>query len=236
VFLVGPLIALLQQVGWVILLLAAILLAAGIVYRIRAKKERVTALQSFVDLSEESASFVVFDTETSGLRPEDGARIVQIALIAMDENLIEIGRFSTIVNPHGDVGRTDIHGITRFATLTAPDFHEISRLLFAAFNNKVIVAHNADFDERFIRQEFSLVGLPMPSVRVLDTLSLARKNVKGALNYKLMTLVSDLAIDLTGSPPGGAHDALYDAWCCAEVLKSICARYNIAPSSFINRN
>ena len=152
----------------------------------------------------------------------------------MDKDLNEIGRFTTVVNPHGDVGKSDLHGVTKSRTFFAPDFRDISKNLQLIFQNKMLVAHNSDFDEKFIRMEFSRVGIPMPVVQFIDTLALARKHIKGVRNYKLITLVEELGIDLSRSPSGGAHDAMYDTWCCAEVLKSVCNQAGIKPPTFKN--
>lgn len=232
---IGPVLRLIEQAGWIIVLGFAV--AAGFAFYNRATKTRqaVQSLEKFVLDVDSSCAFMAFDTETSGLYPEEGARVVQIAMIAMDKDLKELGRFSTVINPHGSVGKSELHGVTKMRAFFAPDFARVAQGLHAAFNGKVAVAHNAEFDEKFVRMEFERAGVPMPSVRFLDTLGLARKHIRGALNYKLVTLVSDLGIDLQESPAGGAHDALYDAWCCAEVLKEICTRSKIDPVSFIRR-
>lgn len=236
VLVIGPIVAFMQKAGWVFLVVAFLLAAYFVYERITRKRATLAELEKFVDEVASRATFVVFDTETSGLYPEDGAQIVQIAMVAMDDQLNELGRFATVINPHGDVGKSDLHGVTKSKTFFAPDFREVARLLHTAFNGKTLVAHNAEFDEKFIRMEFERAGLPMPGVRVLDTLGLARKHIKGVLNYKLITLVSDLNISLLNSPSGGAHDALYDAWCCGEVLKAICVEANIEPISLIRRS
>lgn len=236
VMILGPIISFLAQVGWLIALAVLIFAGVAVYARIARTREAVQTLSKFVEEVDPRAAFMVFDTETSGLYPEEGARVVQIALIALDKDLNELGRYSTVINPHGSVGKSELHGVTKFRTFFAPDFARVAYSLHTAFNGKVAVAHNAEFDEKFLRMEFERSGMAMPGVRFLDTLALARKHIKGALNYKLMTLVSDLSVDLEKSPLGGAHDALYDAWCCGEILKEICRRGGIDPVSFIRRS
>lgn len=236
VLVLGPILTFIQKAGW-LLLVGVVIAAAYVVYeRITRKRATLVDLEKFVDEVAGTATFIVFDTETSGLYPEEGARIVQIAMVALDEKLVELGRFATVINPHGDVGKSDLHGVTKTKTFFAPDFPEVAKLLHSALSGKARVAHNAEFDEKFIQMEFERAGMPKPGGRVIDTLALARKYVKGALNYKLITLVSDLEIDLRHSPSGGAHDALYDAWCCGEVLKAICIEAKMDPKSLTSRS
>lgn len=232
---IGPVLQILAELGWVLLGFGVV--SAGVAFYFRAKKakEAAGALEGFVRQIDGRAEFIVVDTETSGLYPSEGARVVQIAMIGLDRHLSEIARFSTVINPHGSVGKSDLHGVTRTRAFFAPDFFQVAAKLHEAFNNRVLIAHNAEFDEKFVRMEFERANFTMPSARLVDTLALARKHVKGSLNYKLMTLVADLGVDLRNSPIGGAHDALYDAWCCAEVFKQICSRASIDPESFIRR-
>ena len=219
-------------------LLISVLVIAGTLfgYRVFESRRAVESLGQFSAEVGGSATFIVLDTETSGLSPEEGARVVQIALIAFDVNLKEVGRYSTVVNPHGSVGMSDLHGVTSIRAFFAPDFKAISGHLQAVLDRKVMIAHNASFDEKFLRMEFSKTQFSMPSIRVVDTLALAQKHIRGAFNYKLMTLVSDLGIDLSFGPAGQAHDALYDAWCCAEVFKAICIEAKLDPAAFTRRS
>lgn len=231
----GPLFAFLEKAGGYLVVMAIIGIAVALYFRASRKREKAAELAKFTYGPAREAEFLIFDTETSGLYPEEGAQIVQIALIAMDNKLNEIGRFTTVVNPHGSVGKSDLHGVTKSRAFFAPDFRDISKNLHTAFTDKVVVAHNSDFDEKFIQFEFSRVGMPMPSIQIVDTLALARKHIKGVLNYKLITLVDELGIDISKAPSGSAHDAMYDTWCCAELLKEICERAEIDPSTFRKR-
>jgi len=235
-FLVAPALSALQQSGVALLVSALIVAGAVFGYRIFESKRAVESLTQFAADTGSEAAFIVLDTETSGLKPEEGARVVQVALIALDSELNEVGRFSTVVNPHGSVGMSDLHGVTATRAFLAPDFKSIAPGLHAALNGKVMIAHNASFDEKFIRMEFSKTQVAMPGVRVVDTLALAQKHIRGAFNYKLMTLVSDLGVDLSFGPAGQAHDALYDAWCCGEVFKAICVEAKLDPKDFIRRS
>lgn len=235
VMILGPLLDILEKAGWFLAVLAVVGIAVAIYFKSTSKKEKAAQLEKFAYGPAREAEFIVFDTETSGLYPEEGAQIVQIALLAMDSELNELGRFTTVVNPHGDVGKSDLHGVTKSRAFFAPDFRDISKNLHATLAGKALVAHNSDFDEKFIRMEFSRVGMDLPDAQFIDTLGLARRHIKGVLNYKLITLVDQLGIEVSDAPSGGAHDAMYDALCCAELLKEICLRAEIDPASLKKR-
>lgn len=218
-----------------IFIFAFVVAIAGLVFvlfRERKVQENLNHLNSKVD---SSARVVILDTETTGLYPENGDRVIQISLIFLDENLDFVADFSTLFNPSRDVGRTDIHGITQGMVRIAPRFNSMARKLATVLESKVIVAHNADFDMTFLVAEFMQSQVSVPRFgKVIDTLSLARKHVGGVRNYKLMTLVEHLGIDASKAPIGRAHDARFDAWCCGELLKRILDDAGIRRSTFVN--
>lgn len=223
VLLLGPVLFNVLSQSIMPLFFAAVLLGIGLIVFLilRANKVQRT-LDVFIQNAGEKAKVVVFDTETTGLYPEDGDRVVQIAFILLDENLEYVTDFSTLFNPSRDVGRTDIHGITQGMVKTAPRFNSMAGKFAKVLEGKVLVAHNSDFDMRFLESEFFQSPVAAPQVlKVIDTLALARQHVRGSKNFKLMSLVEHLQIDTSNAPYGRAHDARFDAWCCAEILKRI---------------
>jgi len=121
--------------------------------------------------------FACFDTETTGLSPLSGGKICEIAVcVSQGGKMLE--QFSTLINPqcpiHPDV--VAIHGITNEMVATAPTFPEALPRLKALFEGCVLVAHNADFDIGFLKNEFEQAGEIFPDYPVLDTLKMARKS------------------------------------------------------------
>jgi DNA polymerase-3 subunit epsilon len=223
VLLLGPVLFNVLSQSIVPLFVAVVFLGIGLIafLILRAKKVQAS-LDTLIQNAGEKAKVVVFDTETTGLYPEDGDRVIQIAFILLDENLEYVTDFSTLFNPSRDVGRTDIHGITQGMVRIAPRFGSMAEKFAKVLDGKVLVAHNADFDMRFLESEFFQSPFPTPKVKkVIDTLALARQHVRGPKNYKLMSLVEHFEIDTSNAPFGRAHDARFDAWCCAEILKRI---------------
>ena len=161
----------------------------------------------------EEVKFAVLDTETTGLSPAGGGKICEIA-VSVSQNGQTLQEFSTLLNPgmpmHPDV--IAIHGITNEMVATAPTFAQILPELFALLDGCVLVAHNADFDLSFLKEEMEHCGLHLPQYPVIDTLKLARKNGCFARN-NLGTIATSLGIDAAG-----AHRAMADVRMTQKVL------------------
>ncbi|MBO7237980.1 MAG: 3'-5' exonuclease [Elusimicrobiaceae bacterium] len=159
------------------------------------------------------AKFAVLDTETTGLSPQTGGKICELA-ISISQNGRKIEEFSTLLNPqmpmHPEV--IAIHGITNEMVKDAPIFADIVPQLLDLLDGCVLVAHNADFDLGFLRGEMEHCGLRLPDYPVLDTLKLARKNGCFARN-NLGMIATSLGIDAAG-----AHRALADVRMTEKVL------------------
>jgi len=223
VLVLGPVLFSFVSQAFVPLLVISVIVGVGLLIFLILRDRKVHEnLHSVLESAGDRAKVVVFDTETTGLYPEDGDRVIQVAFVLLDENLEFVTDFSTLLDPRRDVGRTDIHGITREMVRLAPGFDSMAAKFAKLLEGKVLVAHNSDFDIKFLESEFFQSPVFAPKfAKVVDTLALARKHVRGTKNFKLMTLVEHLAIDTAGAPYGRAHDARFDAWCCAEVLKRI---------------
>jgi DNA polymerase-3 subunit epsilon len=150
-------------------------------------------------------SFVFLDTETTGLSPRFGDRVVEIALARFHGEVME-DYFVTLVNPQRGIspGAARIHGITDAEVRTAPCFDAIVPQLREHLDGGVIVAHNAPFDLNFVANEFRLARAKVPTNLVLDTLTLLRRHFRFPSN-SLPKVAGYLGIDTQRS-----HRALTD--------------------------
>ena len=157
--------------------------------------------------------FACLDTETTGLSPERGGKICEIA-VSVSQNGRKLEEFSTLLNPgmpmHPDV--IAIHGITNDMVKDAPKFIDVLPRLLALLDGCVLVAHNAEFDLGFLRAETASCGLRFPDYPVVDTLKLARKNGRFQRN-NLGVIAAALGIDAQG-----AHRAMADVRMTEKVL------------------
>ncbi|MDD7578568.1 MAG: 3'-5' exonuclease [Elusimicrobia bacterium] len=142
--------------------------------------------------------FACLDTETTGLSPETGGKICEIA-VSVSQGGRVVDEFSTLLNPGLPMSPEviAIHGITNEMVKDAPSFADVLPRLLGLLDNCVIVAHNADFDVSFLRAEFAACGMRFPPYPVIDTLKLARKSGKFARN-RLGLIAEELGISCQG--------------------------------------
>lgn len=157
------------------------------------------------DLPLAEIPFVFLDTETTGLNPHYGDRVVEIALARFRGGVME-DYFASLVNPERVIspGASRIHGITNADVCDAPRFFEIAAAVRAELNDAVLVAHNAPFDLGFVANEFYLARQPCPENLVVDTLTLLRRYFSFRSN-SLPRVAEALGIDRER-----AHRALAD--------------------------
>ena len=122
---------------------------------------------------------IVLDTETTGLDPRQGHRIIEVAAIEMDSRKISERRFHRYLNPEReiDAGAAEVHGLTLERLLNEPKFAEIAPALLEFISGAELIIHNAPFDVGFLNRELELAGLPPLSNHcpcVIDTLKLAK--------------------------------------------------------------
>ena len=125
---------------------------------------------------------IVLDTETTGLDPNDGHRIVEIACIELDNQVPTGRRFQRWINPERDMPADAllVHGLTSDFLRRQPVFAEIVDELLDFIGTAPLVIHNAEFDLAFLNAELTRLGrAPIGSAHV-DTLSLAREKFPGA--------------------------------------------------------
>lgn len=160
---------------------------------------------------------IIFDTETTGFRPEDGERIVEIGAIEF-ENRVETGRtFHEYVNPEGrqvDPGAFRVHGISNEFLADKKPFSEIANAFLEFVGDAVLVAHNAPFDINFLNHEYARLQLPpVDPKKVVDTLELAKRRHPMAQN-SLDRLCERYGIN---NKHRTFHGALLDSQLLAEV-------------------
>ncbi len=159
---------------------------------------------------------ILFDTETTGLDPTLGDRVIEIAALELENDLPTGRHFHTLLDPERDVPEeaTRIHGFTRADLIGKPRFADIVDELLAFIGDGPLIAHNAPFDFAFLNAEFARLGLPvlLPE-RMVDTLVLAKSRFPGMPN-SLDALCRRFSIDLSERT---SHNALLDCRLLAEV-------------------
>jgi DNA polymerase III subunit epsilon len=159
---------------------------------------------------------IVFDTETTGLDPRDGHKIVEIGCIELMDG-VQTGRtFHHYLDPERDIPAetTEIHGITNEQVRGKPTFGQIVDDFLAFIGDAPMVAHNAEFDFRFVNAELENIGrTPLSSARMVDTVKIAKRLYPGA-RLSLDALCSRLGIDTSARVK---HGALIDSQILAEV-------------------
>ena len=159
---------------------------------------------------------VLFDTETTGLDPMAGDRVIEVAALELVNDLPTGRHFHALVHPQRDIpdGATRVHGITLDKLDGKPLFGDIADELLAFLGEGKLVAHNAPFDFGFLDAELSRIGRrALDRERMVDTLALAKARYPGMPN-SLDALCRRLGIDLSERT---THNALLDCKLLAEV-------------------
>ena len=159
---------------------------------------------------------IVFDTETTGFDPNSGDRIVEIGCIELVNRMPTGENFHQYVNPEREVpaSAAKIHGLTAEFLAEHPVFADVAQDFLEFVGESALVAHNADFDRRFINWELENAGLePIAAARMIDTLVIARSKSPGAQN-SLDALCRRLDID-------NSHRSLHGALLDCELLSEV---------------
>jgi len=171
---------------------------------------------------EHKADYVVVDVETSGLEPNHGARVIEIAAIRTPGDGTVTKSFHTLINPGSDdVGLTSIHGITKQMISDAPLFGQITNHVRELFSHAIFVAHHALFDERFVASEFAHSGEQLETMPGTCTYWMSRAVSDQVENHKLGTLAKRYELD-----GGLAHSAYSDAMVVVQMLPHLISRMN----------
>lgn len=159
---------------------------------------------------------ILFDTETTGLFPENGDRVIEVAALELINDLPTGRYFHRLIDPEREIpaDATRIHGIRASDLSGMPKFAEIAAELHGFLADARLIAHNAPFDFGFLNAEFTRVGLPALQLdRMIDTLALAKVRFPGMPN-SLDALCRRFAIDLSQR---STHNALLDCRLLADV-------------------
>jgi DNA polymerase-3 subunit epsilon len=159
---------------------------------------------------------VLFDTETTGLDPLTGDRVLEVAAIELFGDLPTGKHYHTLIHPQRDIPEeaARVHGIRIDQLRDAPRFEAIAEDLLVFFGDGPLIAHNAPFDFGFLNAEFARIGLPtLDRGRMVDTLAMAKARFPGMPN-SLDALCRRFNIDLSART---THNALLDCKLLAEV-------------------
>ena len=172
----------------------------------------------------DTAAFIAFDTETTGLDPASG-RIVEIGAVKFDRRGV-IARYNVLINPEmpmpEEAGK--VNGITDEMLKDKPLIADVFPDFFDFIGTGVLVAHNAPFDINYVNAELKRAGKPPLSNKVVDTRIFAKEVFPGLSSYALQ----DLAVQF-GITALEAHRAEDDARVCMELFEKIL-------SSFLKNN
>jgi DNA polymerase-3 subunit epsilon len=148
---------------------------------------------------------IVIDTETTGLDPNDGHRIVEIACVELMHHVPTGRKFHCYLNPGRDMPEDAlaVHGLTAEFLASQPAFEAIADEFATFIADDRLVIHNAEFDLAFINAELARLGRPALACAFVDTLAVARRRFPGA-PASLDALCRRFAIDLTAREKHGA--------------------------------
>lgn len=163
---------------------------------------------------------IVLDTETTGIDPKQGHRVIEIGCVEMVNRRLTGNHFHVYVNPEREVEyeAIQVHGITNEYLADKPKFRDVFDGFVNFIKGAQLVIHNAPFDTGFMDHEFSLLRTPQPVITskictVLDTLKLARDLHPGQKN-NLNALCRRYGID-------NSHRELHGALLDAEILADV---------------
>lgn len=159
---------------------------------------------------------IILDTETTGLDPAKGDRIVEIGAVELLNHLPTGRTFHVYINPERDMPKEAeaVHGLSSTFLRDKPVFASIAQDFMEFLGNDVLIIHNASFDMAFINAELGFLRMPsIPPERVVDTLHIARQKHPGAAN-SLDALCRRYGIDNSRRTK---HGALLDSELLAEV-------------------
>jgi DNA polymerase-3 subunit epsilon len=158
---------------------------------------------------------VVLDTETTGLDPRQGHRIIEVAAIELYGRKVSDRTFHRYLNPEREIdeGAAAVHGLTLDRLQDEPRFVEVAPALLEFIAGAELIIHNAPFDIGFLNAELALAGLPLLENPVIDTLKVAKELHPGKKN-NLDALCDRYQIDNSHRT---LHGALLDTELLAEV-------------------
>lgn len=159
---------------------------------------------------------IALDTETTGLDPKTGHRIVEIGCVEMINHVATGESFHQYINPEREMPEEAyrVHGLDNAFLDTQPVFADIADAFVAFVGDSPLIIHNAAFDMGFINAELTALGRdPLPDSQAIDTVTMARRKFPGA-RASLDALCQRFGIDIGHRE---LHGALKDALLLADV-------------------
>lgn len=159
---------------------------------------------------------IVLDTETTGLDPDSGHRVIEIGCVELVDHFPTGRSFQRYLNPERDMppDAQRIHGITAEFLADKPLFSHVAEEFLEFIGDAPLVIHNASFDLKFLNAELARVSRkPLVPARAIDTVDIAKSKYPGS-RYSLDELCRRFSIDLSGR---SLHGALLDAELTAQV-------------------
>ena len=160
---------------------------------------------------------IVLDTETTGIRPEEGHRIIEVGAVQILNREITTTEFHKYIQPNRPVGDSvNIHGITDKFLINKPQFNKISDALLSFIEGATLIIHNAPFDLGFLDNELKINGINKKIndvCQIIDTLELSKKQRPGTM-HNLDALCRRFGVDTSART---RHGALLDAQILAQV-------------------
>jgi DNA polymerase-3 subunit epsilon len=161
---------------------------------------------------------IVLDTETTGLNPRNGDRVIEVGCVELVNRMLTGNNFHRYINPERDSeeGALAVHGLTTEFLRDKPKFAEIANELRDYINGAEVIIHNAPFDLGFLNAEFKLLGLPTfteHTSNVIDTLVQAKEMRPGKRN-SLDALCDHYGVS-------NSHRKLHGALLDAELLADV---------------
>jgi DNA polymerase III epsilon subunit-like protein len=162
--------------------------------------------------------FVGLDVETTGLSPGRD-RIVQLGLVTAAEDLSVLWEGAVLIDPGCVIppATTSIHGISTADVKGALTFDSIAEWVAGIVATRRVIGHNLGFDLGFLEAEFGRIGRGLPEIgERIDTLQMARTQLKGYSSYALSNVCRALGVTLERP-----HDACFDAICALEIYRAL---------------
>jgi len=160
---------------------------------------------------------IVLDTETTGIRPEEGHRVIEVGAVQILNREITNTEFHKYVQPNRPVGDSvNIHGITDKFLINKPQFDQISNDLLSFIEGATLIIHNAPFDLGFLDNELKINGINKKIediCQIIDTLELSKEQRPGTM-HNLDALCRRFGVDTSART---RHGALLDAQILAQV-------------------
>ena len=160
---------------------------------------------------------IILDTETTGIKPSEGHRIIEVGAVQILDREITSTEFHRYVQPNRKVGESvNIHGITDKFLINKPQFNQICDDLLSFIDGATLIIHNAPFDLGFLNNELKLIGIKKKIedlCPIIDTLELSKEQRPGTM-HNLDALCRRFGIDTSARI---RHGALLDAQILTQV-------------------